>query len=340
MKVYTEAEYDRLYRETLSYEQIKTNFNGFDVVKAAKSQWSEEEDRYVNLSSGIKLDICDEQIFLDRNHLGIHDGRQLLTAKFYLSGYHSVICPGIDGIAPKYTETRGRNYLFYLPDIEEIEQYWSGDRWKILRMEIDLDTIRRFVTELDTVPKQLQKLIEDKNPQRFHFAVGGITTQMQTIIGQICHHPYQGAIARMYLEGKILELLALQLSQLLQTESSQLKLEKLTAKDVDRLYIAKEILKQNYHCPPSVIDLARQVGLEHMKLKRGFRQQFNTTPFGYLRNYRLEQADRLLREKNLTVAQVVAQVGYSNIGHFSNAFKRKYGISPGQCRAGKRIVLD
>ncbi|MBE9045809.1 hypothetical protein IQ255_15585 [Pleurocapsales cyanobacterium LEGE 10410] len=39
MKVYTEAEYDRLYRETLSYEQIETNIRGFDVVETSKSQW-------------------------------------------------------------------------------------------------------------------------------------------------------------------------------------------------------------------------------------------------------------------------------------------------------------
>ena len=120
MKVYTEAEYDRLYQESLSYEQIETNIRGFNIVKAAKSQWAEEQYHYVDLSSGIELDILDEQIFLDYNQLTEHCDRAFITAKFYLSGYHIVVCPGIEGIAANYSETGGQNYLFYLPDIVEI----------------------------------------------------------------------------------------------------------------------------------------------------------------------------------------------------------------------------
>ena len=57
-----------------------------------------------------------------------HDDYQSIVAKFYLSGYHSVICPGVKDVAAKYQEQGGQNYLFYLPDIEEIEQSWAGDR--------------------------------------------------------------------------------------------------------------------------------------------------------------------------------------------------------------------
>ena len=58
-----------------------------------------------------------------------------------------------------------------------------------------LDTIRKFVTKLKTVPKQLQALIEKGNSQRFHSTVGNIIQEVQIIIRQIWQHPYQGAIA-------------------------------------------------------------------------------------------------------------------------------------------------
>ena len=193
MKVYTNAEYDRLHKETLEYEQIESNTRGFDEVVTAKSQWSVEQYCYANLSSGIEIDMVNEQMFIDRNNLVEHDNSQLLVAKFYLDGYHSVISPGINSVAAKYTETKGHNYLFYLPDLEEIEQSWAGDRLKMLRIEIDIETIKRFVTKLNTLPKQLQGLIEDDKPQRFHSTLGGLTSQMQTTIEQIWHHPYQGA---------------------------------------------------------------------------------------------------------------------------------------------------
>ena len=67
MKVYTNAEYDRLYRESLSYEQIEFNVRGFDEVVADKSQWSEGQYHCAEeLSSGIELCISDRQILLDR----------------------------------------------------------------------------------------------------------------------------------------------------------------------------------------------------------------------------------------------------------------------------------
>lgn len=241
MKVYTDAEYDRLYQETLSYEQIETNIRGFDLVETSKSQWDKEKYYYADLSSGIGLEIFDSQIFLDSNQLTEHAERQYFTAKFYLSGYQSVICPGVDGIAPEYTEIKGQNYLFYLPNIEEIEQSWAGDRLQMLKIMVEFDTVRRFVTKLNTVPKQLQALIENGNPQRFHSTVGDVTPQMQTIIRQIWQHPYQDAVARMYLEGKVLELLAMQLAQLTELRSNAIEVT-LKPQNIDRIYQAKNIL--------------------------------------------------------------------------------------------------
>ncbi|MGP1387536.1 MAG: helix-turn-helix transcriptional regulator [Thainema sp.] len=55
---------------------------------------------------------------------------------------------------------------------------------------------------------------------------------------------------------------------------------------------------------------------------------FGTTVFGYLRDYRMQQAQRLLRSPHATVAQVAAQVGYRNPEAFSTAFRRKFSVSP------------
>lgn len=75
MKIYTNAEYDRLYRQTLSYEQIETNTRGFDIVRASKSQWDEGKYCNVNLSSGIRLEVIDEQILFDCNKKSEHGDR-------------------------------------------------------------------------------------------------------------------------------------------------------------------------------------------------------------------------------------------------------------------------
>ena len=254
-----------------------------------------------------------------------------------MSGYHSVISPGIDGIPSEYAETKGQNYLFYLPDIEEVEQSWSGDRLKRLRIEIDRNTIRRFVTELNTVPTQLQTLIEVNNPQRFHSTVGEITSGMRTIIGQIWQHPYQGAMARMYLEGKVLELLAMQLTQLAEVRLDAIE-TRLRPKSIDRIYQAKDILMSRLENPPSILELAQQVEVSERTLRRGFRELFNTSVVGYLTSLRMEQAELLLRERKLSIGEIANSVGYSNLSHFGTVFKRQFGITPSQCMEGKKTL--
>ena len=337
MKVYTEAEYDRFYEETLSYEQIETNIRGFYEIGAVKSQWNEGQYCYADLSSGIRLEVINRQFLLDYNQHTEHYNYPVLTAKFYLSGYHSVICPGINGIASEYAEIGGQSYLFYLPDIEEIEQRFAGDRLQLLRIEIDLNTIRKFVEELNSIPRQLQTLIEDENPQRFYFNVGGITSQMQTVVQQISQHPYQGAIARMYLEAKVLELLAIQLFQLSESKPELAK-STLKPQSIDRIYQARDILATNLENPPSILELAQQVGVSDRTLRTGFKELFDTTIVGYLTLLRMERAELLLREKKLSIGEIANSVGYSNLSYFSAAFKRQFGITPSQCIAGKTTL--
>jgi AraC-like DNA-binding protein len=64
---------------------------------------------------------------------------------------------------------------------------------------------------------------------------------------------------------------------------------------------------------------------------QGFQVQFGITVFGYLTNQRMEQAHHLLHNRELTVAEVANIVGYSHLGHFAAAFKRKYGITAKDC---------
>ena len=91
--------------------------------------------------------------------------------------------------------------------------------------------------------------------------------------------------------------------------------------------------------PPSLIDLARQVGLNERKLKQGFRHVFGNSVFGYLHDYQMQQAQRLLLAEKMTVAGVAARVGYTSPTGFCAAFRRKFGINPKAYQIAGRISL-
>jgi AraC-like DNA-binding protein len=164
-----------------------------------------------------------------------------------------------------------------------------------------------------------------------------LTASMIAIVRDIQYCPYEGLIKQIYLQGKILELLALQLQPILVDRGTELKYG-LAAKTTESIYQAKELLVDDLEHPPSVLQLAQMVGVSDRTLQRGFKKLFGTSVFGYLSDRRLEKAEQLLRQSILTVANVAAIVGYSNPGHFAVAFKRKFGITPSECLAGQKSV--
>lgn len=96
----------------------------------------------------------------------------------------------------------------------------------------------------------------------------------------------------------------------------------------DRVRLAAEILVRDLGAPPSLAELAAQVGLSETTLKRSFPQVHGTTVFGYVRARRMDEARRLLASGAATVLEAATLVGYSNPSNFAAAFRRQFGVNP------------
>ena len=180
---------------------------------------------------------------------------------------------------------------------------------------------------VDQVSGDLQAILTSKLTKPLSFTQEMSHTTFQAA-EQILNCPYQGVTRQLYLESRALELIALQLP--LRSSKSRVASSNciLKADDVDRIHYAREILLSNLENPPSLLELAQQVGLNDYKLKRGFRQVFGTTAFGCLYHHRMERARRLLETNYSTVTEVAQAVGYTSATSFSAAFKKKFGMSP------------
>ncbi len=66
----------------------------------------------------------------------------------------------------------------------------------------------------------------------------------------------------------------------------------LLSDDIERVRAARDMLVRDLESPPSLLQLARQAGLNKNKLNQGFNQLFGTSAFEYLRIHRLEQAKK------------------------------------------------
>lgn len=243
-----------------------------------------------------------------------------LELSFMLSGHN------------RYEEVRSRHNFVDASwsDRDGGQFHWhSGER--VLKFDIHIEPALFTALvgeESNALPNALHRLIQDPHSIQPDFRqVSSTTAAMQAAIHQVFDCPYQGATRWLYLEGKVLEIIALRLEQikphcLLPAISSVLK-----ANDVERIYYARDILRKQLVNPPTLLELARLAELNDCKLKKGFRQVFGTTVFGYITQQRMESACVLLARQQ-TVAAVAAAVGYASPTAFSGAFQRRFGISP------------
>lgn len=232
----------------------------------------------------------------------------------------------LEGSKDELRVCRDQSSLSFSPDFRGTATHAPRQRILMVGLGIEPSLLGTFVAGDEAgLPTPLRRIL-DGSQQTLFFDFRRITPAVRVVLSQLLACPYRGATQRLYLESKALELIALFLDQA--RDEAQSATAPLRATDVERIHAARDILLANIEEPPGLLALARQVGLNDCKLKRGFRQVFGTTAFGYLHAQRMERARQLLGENELNVAEVACAVGYTNPSHFSAAFRKKFGVSP------------
>lgn len=98
-------------------------------------------------------------------------------------------------------------------------------------------------------------------------------------------------------------------------------------------------LQSNYQDAIDMAALAQQNGFAIRTFNRRFKLATGLTPVDYLQQRRLQAATSLLRDSNLTVAEIGQQVGYSDASYFTRLFRRKFSMTPQKYRESVRGKL-
>jgi len=102
----------------------------------------------------------------------------------------------------------------------------------------------------------------------------------------------------------------------------------------------REFMHANFTKPLSIEDYAYLTGRSLSTFRRDFKTLFGgIAPKKWLIERRLERAYELLSKQNITVTEVVQEIGYENIPHFTKAFHAKYGIAPKQFVMQRRKLM-
>ncbi|PIE70001.1 MAG: hypothetical protein CSA22_10115 [Deltaproteobacteria bacterium] len=157
-----------------------------------------------------------------------------------------------------------------------------------------------------------------------------VTPRVMAILSQMMDCQICDGLKDIYVEGKLLELLAVYLDEMVCGQHSDLSVKTLSKSDLNALYNAKNILDRTFVEPLTLSELSRKVYLNEYKLKTGFKHCFGKTIYAYVIDKRMEMARALLEQRRFTVGAVAGLVGYSNTSHFISRFSKKYGVTPGE----------
>lgn len=203
---------------------------------------------------------------------------------------------------------------------------WDSKDFQIFEINLNPAFFKKFLPENQTISDRFRSAIEKKSSsflsQNHHL----ISHKMHQIVYEIMNCKRTGLFKRMFLEAKVTELLLLQMEQIMEKPiSNQAALKK---SEIDKIYAVKEFLNNNLDATTTLTDLAHFVGTNEFTLKKGFKELFGNTVFGFWNDLKMEQAHQLLLDKKYTVGEVSGLIGYKNQRHFATAFKRKFGLSP------------
>ncbi|MFJ4683111.1 AraC family transcriptional regulator [Streptomyces sp. NPDC091377] len=96
-------------------------------------------------------------------------------------------------------------------------------------------------------------------------------------------------------------------------------------------HTVRDRLADELLAPPSLTDLAAELGLSRYQLLRAFRTAMGLPPYAWLAQHRVARA-RTLLDTGLRPAEVAPLVGFADQAHLTRWFRRVLGVTPAAYR--------
>lgn len=202
---------------------------------------------------------------------------------------------------------------------------------KVFYYSIDIDR-KRYLPKLSkaiqSLPNELKDVFEDVECERPFLYQGHYSLTIAECIQKIHMTELEGLVRRVYLESKTLEILAMQIKQYLDDLEPSKKQTVIRKKDVDMIVGARSLLLENLVSPPTITELARKMGTNENKLKRGFRKLYGSSVYKVVQDERMSLAKLLIAEEKYSLKEIAGKIGYKHAGYFTAQLKNRFGILP------------
>jgi len=178
----------------------------------------------------------------------------------------------------------------------------------------------------DRSNSKLLKLIESNKP----FAIyEEISFNMGQYLEKLQKPELKDMASLILLRSNVLNFLALFISAVENRKNSTTS-SSINHLDIQKLFAIRKVLSTEYSSHHEIKTLAADSAMSERKLQKLFKDVFGITIYQYALRVKIEEAKRMIEMKKYSISEVGYNIGYTNLSHFTAAFKKLVGINPKQ----------
>lgn len=265
------------------------------------------------LRVGIRNYYLNEEILMERtNEMG--EGQE--SVLFMLSGIFPSLAP-----AEKQPSPEEASVLVCMQTVSSALTMPSNTFFKSIVIAVTREYLQKLFGNISH--PVILSIFEGK--ENFAYETG-ISSEMIKAASEILHPPVSESLESHFCKLKCEELLCYIFALLMQREA--VPTSGMHIDDIKAIYAIKLRLQSQLNQAPNISSLAREANMSEPKLRKLFNQTFGKNVFEYYQSMRMQEAARLLKEKQWTVSEVGYRLGFTNLSHFSRVFEQHIGMKP------------
>lgn len=159
--------------------------------------------------------------------------------------------------------------------------------------------------------------------------LGKLNLEISELLKKLRQAKYADSLSELlHFEGVCILILASHIGQYRSESDGKVNSTSLIKRELKVIMRLADNIQQVPEKQYSLEILCKESGLSAVKLQEGFKFLYQRTVSDFIRNTRLERAERLLKDTDMNISEVVYSIGLTSRSYFCKVFKAKYSCSP------------
>jgi AraC-like DNA-binding protein len=167
-----------------------------------------------------------------------------------------------------------------------------------------------------------------------------IATEYRIMLNELIAEKINQPLRLNYIQNRVLMLLEKFILKLHAQRDMHGKKVKRSDDETLRLMKVEALLVKDFTVsPPTIDELSRISAMSPTKLKNDFKLLYGLPIYEYYQKNRMLKAKSLLMKGEFSIKEVGIMVGYSNLSHFANTFKKEFGYLPSEMAMKEGLLV-